>query len=545
VEASSTSEKEDDDSTKKRKRLTEKEDTPVVVDTTDTTVNNAAPKQSLIQQAHHHHQSTPVNQESSPTDAIAQYVTPTEAPDSELLQTPNQRSISPWVQITQHNLRQVLSQFPTVERMLSNMHSLLKGSISADQEQVKHSSDHSRSIEREIRQQRTVQQLQTLCEQQQASLNRLEALEQQASQRSSSDNEQTTQLQALTKLHKLEESEILQLQHKLNESEHRNEQCQKDLTKSQVAVQTLEARTIQLLHKLKSAVQLRQDLDESQAVVLALETALQDKERQHVAEVDELASRGERQESQIRRRDVVLRELQDQQESLKTSFQSHIQEALENLKKRDAQLKLKNEQLQERDLYMRRVAVDNKKLRERLLSLRQQTDQPSTSQKNALAIHRNPSRSAAGGSPAHHRQPPDDRKRQADTSHPKLSPRRPDANSFSTSNQRFEPEEVPSSLSPGQQLRSSVPTPPYSKKNAATNGRTNSPTSNTASSSSSVSSSRRKTPIVPGESFKEAKKNQLRSRASKNKRKSKSLRDLVPFYDSLAEAGSVIMIDSD
>jgi hypothetical protein len=53
-------------------------------------------------------------------------------------------------------------------------------------------------------------------------------------------------------------------------------------------------------------VLLRHHLDESQAVVHALETTLQDKERQHVAEVDELASTGEHQKSEIRQRDVVL-----------------------------------------------------------------------------------------------------------------------------------------------------------------------------------------------------------------------------------------------
>jgi hypothetical protein len=43
-----------------------------------------------------------------------------------------------------------------------------------------------------------------------------------------------------------------QLQHKLNVSEHQNEQCQKDLAKSQAAVvQTLETRTKQLQHKLE------------------------------------------------------------------------------------------------------------------------------------------------------------------------------------------------------------------------------------------------------------------------------------------------------
>jgi hypothetical protein len=104
----------------------------------------------MIQQAHRRHHSTPLTQESSPSDPIAKYVTPMEEPDSKLLQTPDQQSSSLWVQITQHNLSQVLSQFPTVERMLSNMHSLLKGSISAGLEQVKHSSDHNRSIEREI-----------------------------------------------------------------------------------------------------------------------------------------------------------------------------------------------------------------------------------------------------------------------------------------------------------------------------------------------------------------------------------------------------------
>jgi hypothetical protein len=91
-----------------------------------------------------------------------------------------------------------------------------------------------------------------------------------------------------------------QLQHKLNVSEHQNEQCQKDLAKSQAAVvQTLETRTKQLQHKLKLAVQLRHHLDESQAVVHALETALQDKERQHVAKVDKLASTGEHQKLEL------------------------------------------------------------------------------------------------------------------------------------------------------------------------------------------------------------------------------------------------------
>jgi hypothetical protein len=47
----------------------------------------------------------------------------------------------------------------------------------------------------------------------------------------------------------------------------------------------------------------------------ALETTLQDKERQHVAEVDELTSTGEHQKSEIRQRDVVLRKLQDRQEA--------------------------------------------------------------------------------------------------------------------------------------------------------------------------------------------------------------------------------------
>jgi hypothetical protein len=45
-----------------------------------------------------------------------------------------------------------------------------------------------------------------------------------------------------------------QLQHKLNVLEHQNEQCQKDLAKSQAAmVQTLETRTKQVQHKLKLA----------------------------------------------------------------------------------------------------------------------------------------------------------------------------------------------------------------------------------------------------------------------------------------------------
>jgi hypothetical protein len=87
------------------------------------------------------------------------------------------------------------------------------------------------------------------------------------------------------------------------------------------------------------------------------DTTTKCRERGFVDKIDELTTLVEQSESEIRQRDLLLKELQDQQQSLRTSYQSRIQELWELLKGKD-------EQLQAKTLRIRQLEYENNRLRE-------------------------------------------------------------------------------------------------------------------------------------------------------------------------------------
>ena len=245
--------------------------------------------------------------------------------DTEVFTTPksigtNSESITP--KSAERNLHQALHQFPQAQQILSGIHNLLKGMIFPNNAAPESGSptyqvDSPADTERELRHQQSIERLEIICDRQEKALGQLEGTRKIADE---SENVRQSQQEVQEEMEKLRKS--------LQEAQEKTE----SLTRS---------------------------LETSQATVLNLQKAAGDREereQQYVAKIDELSTISEQKESQIRQRDVLIEELQEEQKTIRNRFQTRIDEVLEMLRKKDALLRKHTEEIRRKDLRIRRLS---------------------------------------------------------------------------------------------------------------------------------------------------------------------------------------------
>jgi hypothetical protein len=415
---------------------------------------------------------------------------------------------------TEQTLRRVLQQFPQVKSLLSGMQTLLKGIFTPQtthQEIVSAMKQQSdlRSVEREIRSQKSMDKLEAICQRQEEAMAKLEACV--SKNEASKVNVDAIVVEARKEDHYL--SETTKLRMSLGESQEQTAQLQSQLEAVQSTTTT----------KFTGAT-------------------TKGRERGFVQKIDELTTLVEQSESEIRQRDLLLTELQDQQQSLRTSYQSRIQELLE-------MMKCKDEQLQTKSLKIRQLEYENNRLREHYVS-QNNNGRDRTGRRQEAAFHQGGQIKEYYGAtaPSSTRPRPDnvlsrtlddlDRKQKDDSTTEFLHNKKSKGQSMTTTTMTMTP-------------------PPCRRRKKRGN---DSPSSSRSSSPASTSSSTKKTKrIIPGESFATASANNNNadtttevtrtSSKSKSARRGHRLSLLVPNYDSLIGAGSsagktIIVIDS-
>jgi hypothetical protein len=264
-----------------------------------------------------------------------------------------------------NRLFQLLQYIPKLDQTLSAMSSLLKSIAPASkkiEQQTQEPPPSSaqqvdyRSIEREIRQQKSIQRLEEVCQRQEQALQRLENAQ-------VSDNQVPTDYRP-------------PLAKAIGEQAN-NKQSNNEIAKE--------------IAMLREIVRVREnEAKTSSQKVQSLNRKLKEQEAQEtdlVKRVEELSSLNQQYASDLQQRDMMVGELTHRQKSLASAYQSRIKESLDIVQKKDKVIQRKDQEIKEHLFKIGLVEKDNNKLRAYVTAVQREVPETRAKSKGGSKAH--------------------------------------------------------------------------------------------------------------------------------------------------------------